>query len=64
MTEPNEAEQSQLEEYSTKLATFWANVDRTVKSSPSGSMLRDMAMIELASTKVSVPESEEEKVSS
>ena len=62
-TEANEVEQSQLEEYLAKLVSFWADIGKAVKNSPSGSMLRDMAMVELPATKVTVPPAEEEKVS-
>ena len=62
-TEANEVEQSQLEEYLAKLVSFWADIGKAVNYSPSGSMLRDMAMVELPVTKVTVPPAEEEKVS-
>ena len=29
------------------MSKFWAELDKTVKNSPSGSMLRDMARVEL-----------------
>ena len=41
---------------------FWLNIDGVVRISPSGSMLRDMARLEIALKSRSLPNSEVERV--
>lgn len=58
----SEEELSQLQQEATFLQQFWVELHQNVKATPSGSMLRDMAQLDVEVTQVGVPDNSEEKV--
>ena len=58
----SEEELSQLQREATFLRQFWVELQQNVKATPSGSMLRDMAQLDVEVTQVGVPDNSEEKV--
>ena len=57
-----EEEISELQQQTVSLQQFWEEINHSVKATPSGSMLRDMARLDLEVTQVGVPDNSEEKV--
>ncbi len=57
-----EEEQAELHQQENALTTFWLHVCHVIKATPSGSMLRDMALLDLTLVQSIVPTSDEEKV--
>lgn len=57
-----EEEMSELQQQTVFLQQFWEEINHSVKATPSGSMLRDMARLDLEVTQVGVPDNSEEKV--
>ena len=57
-----EEEISELQQQTVFLEQFWEEINHSVKATPSGSMLRDMARLDLEVTQVEVPDNSEEKV--
>ena len=57
-----EEEQLELQQRESSLFQFWSCIRHVIKATPSGSMLRDTAQLELTVTQSAVPSSEEEKV--
>lgn len=57
-----EEEISELQQQTVFLEQFWEEINHSVKATPSGSMLRDMASLDLEVTQVEVPDNSEEKV--
>ena len=59
----SEEQKSEYEQRSSDLHRFWNHLSLTVKSSPVGSMLRDMAQLELQVPHSVLPEIDDAKVS-
>lgn len=61
---PNESEESlaDLDQQVTFLSRFWSDLSQVIQTTPPGSMLRDMAKLELTVTACSLPDNDEEKV--
>lgn len=57
-----EEEISEVQQQTIFLQQFWEEINHSVKATPSGSMLRDMARLDLEVTQVGVPDNSEEKV--
>ena len=57
-----EEEWSELQQEAASLQQFWVELRQIIKATPSGSMLRDMAQLDLEVTRVGVPDNSEEKV--
>ena len=57
-----EEEWSELQQEADSLQQFWVELHQIIKATPSGSMLRDMAQLDLEVTRVGVPDNSEEKV--
>lgn len=55
---------TEREELNLSLNKFWLEIDSVVRSSPSGSMLRDMARVVISLKSHSLPSNETEKVRS
>ena len=53
---------SEVQQQTIFLQQFWEEINHSVKATPSGSMLRDMARLDLEVTQVGVPDNSEEKV--
>lgn len=53
---------SELQQQAVFLQQFWEEINHSVNATPSGSMLRDMARLDLEVTQVGVPDNSEEKV--
>lgn len=53
---------AEKEELNKQLAQFWFEIDKYVVASPSGSMLRDMARLDIALKSHSLPSDEADKV--
>ena len=59
----NEEEQIELQQQTATLSQFWLHMSDVIQATASGSMLRDMALLELPVTMVTVPDGENERVS-
>ena len=59
----SEDEQATLQQRNSHLSQFWSLVTNAIKDTPSGSMLRDLALLELPIVMIDMPSSDEAKVS-
>lgn len=58
----SEEEQAALQHKTTLLSQFWSTATSVIRDTPSGSMLRDVAQLELSIVMDDVPSTEDAKV--
>ena len=58
----SEEEQVALQQKTSLLSHFWSTITSVIKDTPSGSMLRDLAQLELPVVMANVPSSDDAKV--